>query len=162
MTALCFMPDSAVLLSVGKDRCLSLWENKRVWGLRRTHAFIHEDWINSVAVSPNGRYAVTASNDFKVKLWPTRDYRSAVDFTGHTGAVTCVGFVNDDLVYSSSFDGTCKLWLLDGSEVTTLHGHTQAVNAVASFADVVVTGSDDGHIRSAQPLIGHEIATFTG
>jgi hypothetical protein len=45
-------------------------------------------------------------------------------------------------IITSSFDTTGKVWYLDGSEVTTIRGPTLAVNAVASFSNIVVTGSN--------------------
>lgn len=47
---------------------------------------------------------------------------------------------------TTSYDGTIKVWSHRGTEVTTLHGHKQRVNAcdmvVRVTGDVVVTSDD--------------------
>ena len=162
VSGLAFSYDSRWLYSVSHDKTIVVWETKGNWDIRYTRRECHADWITCIAVCPSGEWAVTGGNDFKVKLWPTRDFRNPVEFKGHSGAITSVTFCNDATVASTSMDLTAKLWLLDGTEVTTLHGHRQAVNTISAYMNVIATGSDDGHVLTCQPMVGHEIATFTG
>ena len=59
VTSVVFSTDGAVLYSVSKDKSIIVWDAKRTWAVRHVYREAHDDWINSIAVSPNGRYAVT-------------------------------------------------------------------------------------------------------
>ena len=71
--------------------------------------------------------------------------------TGHTDVVVSVALSADSqLVASSSWDGTVRLWRTgDGGMLRTLDGHTLDVNVVAIAPDgqSLVSGSSDGTIR---------------
>ena len=66
------------------------------------------------SASEDGRYIVTASEDWLVKTWDLRKNGGAPAkcFAGHEGAVTKARFnpVYESIVMSSSLDGTVKLW----------------------------------------------------
>ena len=48
--------------------------------------------VFSVAFSPDGKYALTGSNDWTARLWNVQTGREVHTFTGHTGGVTSVAF----------------------------------------------------------------------
>ena len=72
--------------------------------------------FRDVAFSANeeGRYIITASEDWLVKTWDMRknDGTPVKCFTGHKGSVTKARFnpVYESMCLSSSLDGTAKLW----------------------------------------------------
>ena len=72
--------------------------------------------FRDVAFSANeeGRYIITASEDWLVKTWDMRknDGTPVKCFAGHKGSVTKARFnpVYESICLSSSLDGTAKLW----------------------------------------------------
>jgi WD40 repeat protein len=71
----------------------------------------HTTLINSIAFSPDGRYALSSSEDQTVRLWEVGTGEQLVVFTGHTGWVWEVAFSPDGLTgYSTSIDGSFRVW----------------------------------------------------
>jgi WD40 repeat protein len=69
----------------------------------------HEDWVNSVAFSPDGR--LLASGSVAIKLWEVASGSEVRTLSGHTWAVNSVAFSPDGrLLASGSYDRTIKLW----------------------------------------------------
>jgi WD40 repeat protein len=48
----------------------------------------HGDWVRAVAVSPDGRRAVTASNEGTLKVWELESGRELLALSGHARGVT--------------------------------------------------------------------------
>src|SRR5215510_3554280 len=67
----------------------------------------HAGLINAFAYSPDGRYMISASNDYTLKLWLTSSQQLLRTFYGHTGPVRSVAFAPDGKrVVSGSNDRT--------------------------------------------------------
>jgi WD40 repeat protein len=71
----------------------------------------HDDWVNSVAYSPDGKRIASASYDHTVRLWNTSTYEQVLILKGHSGYVYNALFSPDGRrIASGSVDGTLKLW----------------------------------------------------
>ncbi|MGH9768941.1 MAG: WD40 repeat domain-containing serine/threonine protein kinase [Blastocatellia bacterium] len=62
-----FSPDGRLLVSVGEDKQVIVWDFKRRERLKTFND--HTDWITSVAFSPDGKWFATASYDRTVIVW---------------------------------------------------------------------------------------------
>ena len=77
----------------------------------------HADSVLSVCVSRDGRFVLSGSEDFTLKLWEIPSGNCVGTLTGHTGPVVFVSLVADDaLAFSASKDGTLKLWRIPSGE----------------------------------------------
>jgi WD40 repeat protein len=118
-----------------------------------------------VALSGDGRLAVSASRDGTLKLWEVESGRELRTLGGHTKWVTGVALSGDGrLAVSASEDQTLKVWEVEsGREVRTLQGHTDGVNDVALSGDgrLAVSASRDGTLKAWEVESGYCIATFT-
>ena len=72
----------------------------------------HEDRVESVAFSPNGKSLASASDDGTVRLWDVSGHQAlGAPLRGHRGAVLSVAFSPDgQLLASGGDDGTVRLW----------------------------------------------------
>jgi GTPase SAR1 family protein len=111
----------------------------------------HRGRIWWVATTPDGRRAVSASHDKRVRVWDLDAGTCLATLQGHTDTVIGVAVtVEGRRAVSGSFDRTVRVWDLDaGTCLATLQGHTDEVNGVALTADGrrAVSGSDDETVR---------------
>jgi WD40 repeat protein len=111
----------------------------------------HESTIRSVALTPDGALAVTASDDGSAKLWETVSGRLVAALRGHTSSVMAVAVAPDGWrAITGSTDRTAKIWDLEGGRLqSTLVGHSWGVAGVAFSPDgaLAVTGGDDYAIK---------------
>ncbi len=67
----------------------------------------HKGWVNSVAVSPNGTWAASGSNDDTVRIWDLETGTCRESLEEHTGNVRSVAITPDGKrILSASVDGS--------------------------------------------------------
>ncbi len=162
-------PDAKGLVYTAGN-AVSIMDNFQI--LHTSHPFrnlgSHAGPVWAIAVTPDGKYAVSGSWDKILIRWDLAAGTSLMTYSGHTGEVSSVA-VSDTVVLSGSYDNTLKLWdLITGSLIRTIEGHTGRVQAVALSADsrIAVSGSADKTVRvwdmttglMLQQLDGHSAA----
>ena len=71
----------------------------------------HDDWVRSVAYSPDGRVLASGSGDGTIKLWMRLTGREFRTFRGHRQAVHRVAFSpTGDYLASVGWDHTVGIW----------------------------------------------------
>lgn len=122
----------------------------RVWDLAtggQIHAFaLPVDVIFQVAISPDGRTALVATNEPFVRVWDLPSWQEIGRLEGHAGPVTGVEFAPDgQRALSSSADGTLILWDVPGRQVIhRLSGHGKGLWSLAISPDGRLALSDSG------------------
>ena len=126
----------------------------------------HSDPVNGVAVSPDGRRAVSASSDHTLKVWDLETGEELRTLVGHTDQVNGVAVSPDGRhAVSASSDHTLKVWDLEtGEELRTLAGHSNSVNGVAVSPDGrhAVSASKDRTLKVWDLETGEELRTLAG
>lgn len=142
----------------------------RVWDLKSGKQLRslkgHSDWVEALAITPDGKTLVSASADKTIRLWNLQTGIQIRKLLGHTGAVKAIAISPDGkMIVSGSEDKTVRLWNLQtGARMRILAGHQGAVNAVAISSDgqTLATGGDDKTVRLWNLQTGQLRKTFSG
>ena len=111
----------------------------------------HKNSVRSVAITQDGKYIVSGSDDETIKLWDIQSGKELQSFEGHKNSVRSVAITPDGKhIVSGSFDGTIKLWdIQSGKELQSFEGYAIDDYPVYITPDgkCIVFGSLDGTIK---------------
>ena len=111
----------------------------------------HTSQVNSVALSADGRWALSGGSDKNLRLWDVNSGKCIRILDGHTGRVTSVALSTDGCWgLSGSDDQTVRMWDVNsGKCIRILDGHTDRVTSVALSADArwALSGGWDKTLR---------------
>ncbi|MDT9329044.1 MAG: WD40 repeat domain-containing protein, partial [Limnospira sp. PMC 1286.21] len=126
----------------------------------------HSSGVSAVAITPDGKQAVSASFDKTLKLWDLATGSQLATFTGHSGSVYAVAITPDGKqAVSASGDNTLKMWdFATRNLLATFRGHRGKVRAVAIAPDGkrAVSASSDNTLKLWDLATGSQLATFRG
>src|SRR5262249_39480309 len=147
-------------------------ERKMLGELRKLES--HKDIVWSVAVSPDGKTALSGGgdqrdggtwkpgSDFDIRVWDLATGKELRRLKGHSAGVTCVTFSPDGkTAFSASGDNTVRQWdVASGKELRKFEGHSQRVLWVACSADGkrILSGGRDSTLRIWDVSNGKETA----
>ncbi|KAJ5715395.1 uncharacterized protein N7483_012576 [Penicillium malachiteum] len=181
-----FPLDGRLMVAAFEDHSISLWDptngeqvrttaslamNPRpshLWDptngeLRRTLKG-HEDFVISLAFSPDGKLLASGSWDCTIKLWDPTTGDLKHTLYHHTSCVTSVAFSPDSqrpILASGSWDSTIRLSdPITGDLKHTLDGHSDGIVSIAFSYDrqspILASSSKDFTIRIWNPItVGH-------
>lgn len=126
----------------------------------------HTDEIKSVALSQDGRYAVSGGgeNDRSVRVWDLATGKDLV-LKGHTKQVWGVAFhPNNRQVFSVSWDASARQWDTKTGNELKKFTHRLDLNAIALSRDgtMMLTASDDHMVHLWNTSTGDEAKSFPG
>jgi WD40 repeat protein len=150
-----FSPDGARLAAAGAGPVM-------LWDLAGTAApqvlTGHENTVESIAFSSDGRLLASASSDQTVRVWPLGGTEPPLILRADDGTVETVAFSSDGSRVASGHSGsdTIRVWNTtegDGTDPLLLHGHDGPVWSVAFSPDGrrLLSGSGDGTLRFWDP-----------
>lgn len=122
--------------------------------------------VHAVALSPNGRQALSGGGDNVLRLWDVATGLPLRTFDTQTDAINAVAFFPDGrYVLAAGNDGKIRLWeFASGLPAAMLEGHTAAVLSVAFSADgrYLLSGSKDKTVKLWDVVAGQTLKTFEG
>lgn len=151
-----------LLVSASDDFTLFLW-NPMVTDKPVCRMHGHQQLVNHVSFSPDGKLIASGSFDKSVRVWDGLTGKFLVRLLGHVGSVYQLAWSADSrMVASASKDSTVKLWNLNFSAqqqknikrmIIDLPGHADEVYALdwSHNGQYLVSGSKDMMLRIHQP-----------
>lgn len=97
----------------------------------------HTGWVGSVAVSPDGTWAASGSDDSTVKIWDLETGECRATLEGHSSCVYSIAITADGKrILSGSVDKSVRVWHANsGRQLAKLDGHTDQVWSVVALQD---------------------------
>jgi len=120
--------------------------------------------VTSVAITPDGRYALSGSEDHTLRLWEIGTGKEVRRFKGRAGRLNSVAITPDGRhALSGSGDGLC-LWEIETGRQVSFERHISTVYSVAITPDgrYALWGSGDNTLRLREIWTGKEVCRFEG
>ncbi|KAI3633275.1 hypothetical protein MIR68_008813 [Amoeboaphelidium protococcarum] len=137
VTALATTPEQPdMLVSASRDKTLMIWQITREensFAVPKRSLKGHNHFVQDVAVTSDGRFAMSASWDKTLRLWDLQTGQTTRRFVGHTNDVLSVSFSPDSRqIVSASRDRSIKLWNTVGECKFNMvdGGHSEWVSCV--------------------------------
>ncbi len=125
----------------------------------------HTSTIKSVAYSPDGKTALTGSDDGTARLWDAATGKPLYLLLGHTCTINAVAYSPDGrTVLTGSMDNTARLWDVKTGEQLHILGHIAFISSVAYSPDgkTILTGSKDTTARLWDVTTGKQLLILEG
>merc|ERR1719265_1207514 len=126
-----------MVLSASRDKSLIIWnlvKDDEKPGVAHRRLTGHSHFVQDVAISSDGQFALSGSCDGTLRLWDLNSGTTTRRFVGHTKDVLSVAFSADNRqIVSGSRDKSIKLWYTLGECKYTITEdmHTDWVSCVA-------------------------------
>jgi tRNA A-37 threonylcarbamoyl transferase component Bud32 len=126
----------------------------------------HSDAVRCLAISPDGKHALSGSDDRIVRVWDLERGKAVTRFARHTAGVAAVALAPDGkLAASGGRDQTIRIWeAFTGKEVRQLTAPRGPVMCLAWSADgrSLFSGHFDTTLRMWDMTTGREARRFSG
>lgn len=125
----------------------------------------HQDWVQSIAFSADGKSLASASVDRTIRVWNLANGAVLSTLRGHQGAINAITYSNDGKWLASvGDDGLVRLWDATGALRTTLRGLGGSLFAVAFSPDGkhLATGGRDRTVLVWEMETNKRLATLEG
>jgi len=125
-----------MILSASRDKSIIMWKLTREegkWGVPQRRLTGHSHYVQDVAISSDGHFALSGSWDGTLRLWELQTGLTTRSFVGHSKDVLSVAFSSDNRqIVSGSRDKTINLWNTLGQckYSITDDGHKEWVSCV--------------------------------
>ncbi len=160
---LAMVPGSGHVLT-GQGASVRIWDPTT--GQEADRLTGHTNAVRCIAVSRDGRQAVTGGDDRTLRLWNLHSGREIQRWVGHRGEITSVALSDDGQhVVSGGRDQTLRLWDVRGGREVRLFAAPRGLVFGVAFAPggrTVASGHFDTTVRLWEVETGRELRRFSG
>jgi len=114
--------------------------------------------------SPDGRFALSISEDVSFRLFDVQSGKELRDFKGHVDLIQSAEFSQDGKrILTASVDQTARIFdVITGQEISIFKGHLGKLNSAVFSPDgkTILTSSDDNTSRIFEIKSGKELKIF--
>lgn len=164
-----YSPDGGFILSGAGDgdNSIIMWDAQTGEVLDRLTG--HDDRVYVVAITPDGRFAASGSQDTSVIIWDMESreivHRVSRGNQGHTVPIFSLAFTPDgSQLLSGAADGTIIVWDVATGEQVNRFGdiHSQHIldMDISTDGELVFSGSFDGTVRLWELASGDIVEAF--
>lgn len=156
---LAFSPDHRLILGIGNERTIQVWDVRS--GKRLQRLLGHQGTISEAQFSPDGRQVISASQDGTAQIWDLALEQSIMTLKHPTAVISAQFSPDGQRVVTAGLDGTAKVFdPHTGALRVILAGHRGAVLDAEFSPDgtMLVTASTDGTARLWDANTGTERA----
>ncbi|XP_019850695.1 PREDICTED: F-box/WD repeat-containing protein sel-10-like [Amphimedon queenslandica] len=146
--------------SDGLVRCFSLISGQLMWSVE-----VKKGGIEGMEyASP---YLASATSDQSIYVWKTEKGSAPIamdTLQGHTKPITCL-LVNEQCVYSGSWDGTIRIWSIGPTSTNThvLPAHLEGVMCILILNNsTLASGGGDSVVKIWEPVTGQLLLSLKG
>lgn len=151
-----FRKDSHQMFTCSDDKGVKVWSLDEMVYVETL--FGHQNPITSVDAMYKERALTSGGCDRTLRVWKIVD-ESQLVYTGHSGSIDAVKFINEEIFLSCGDDGSLCVWNLSRKkpqiEHKLAHGKQEStgvanwITAIATLVntDLIASGSCDGFIR---------------
>jgi len=154
------------LLSASQDGTMIVWNALRK--LKNQIVRLDCQWVMACSFSANGNQITCGGLDNSVSIFPVQpgkdDTQSTAALNHHDGYISCIRFIDDSTVLTSSGDATCILWDLTHETPKTIFAeHTGDVMSVSiAGKDTFFSGGTDNLCKFWDTRNPKCVRTFEG
>lgn len=152
------------VVSASQDGRLVVWDAITTM---KMHA-VASSWVMTTCFSPNGKCIASGGMGNVCSIYSLGDNAEGSmirELKGHIGYVSCVKYIDDTHVLTSSGDSTCRLWDIEtGLKTMEFVDHDLDVMSLSITANktTMVTGSCDKTAKIWDVRTGKSVQTFEG
>ncbi len=144
------------IATAGYDNQVILWDAQRNQALGRG---VHDHLANQCEFSPCGRYLLSTSSDYTVRLWKIPSMQLTAVLGDHEDDVEAAVFhASKAWIATASRDKWVRLFDFKGHLIHKLYGHQKDVISLVWCSETeLLSCSDDGSIRKWDMIMGKQL-----
>jgi len=135
----------------------------------------HDNWINAMVISGNGKTMATASRDRTLKIWDLASGKELAVLKGSPDNIKGLVFLESSAKIASTagkwnkekkaWEGEIKIWdAKTGKEIRSIKGHSDPIESLALSKDgkFLASAGDDQTVKIWDLASGKDIQTLKG